>query len=64
MNVSKAAGDAVQEDEVIAQIETDKVTIDVRAPRAGTLTDILVRSCLKPSSWDIPFLPNACDGKP
>jgi 2-oxoglutarate dehydrogenase E2 component (dihydrolipoamide succinyltransferase) len=44
VNVSKAAGDSVAEDEVIAQIETDKVTIDVRAPHAGTLSDILVRS--------------------
>jgi len=40
--ISKSAGDAVQEDEVIAQIETDKVTIDVRAPHAGTLAEIMV----------------------
>ena len=44
VNVSKAAGDTVAEDEVIAQIETDKVTIDVRAPHAGTLSSIMVRS--------------------
>jgi 2-oxoglutarate dehydrogenase E2 component (dihydrolipoamide succinyltransferase) len=43
VNVSKAAGDSVAEDEVIAQIETDKVTIDVRAPHAGTISNILVR---------------------
>lgn len=43
VNVSKAAGDAVAEDEVIAQIETDKVTIDVRAPHAGSITEFLVR---------------------
>ena len=48
MNVSKAAGDAVGEDEVVAQIETDKVTIDVRAPRTGTLTEILVRRSARP----------------
>lgn len=42
VNVSKSKGDSVEEDEVIAQIETDKVTIDVRAPSAGTLTDVLV----------------------
>ena len=33
----KQAGDAVEEDEAIAQIETDKVTLDVRAPKAGRL---------------------------
>ena len=41
--IAKGPGDAVAEDETIAQIETDKVTIDVRAPRAGTIVDILVR---------------------
>ena len=30
-----AAGDSVAVDEIIAQIETDKVTMDVRAPAAG-----------------------------
>ncbi len=56
VNIGKAAGDSVAEDEVIAQIETDKVTIDVRAPHAGTVTRILVR----PSSLSIPtcFLPS------
>ncbi|CAI5474756.1 unnamed protein product [Closterium sp. Yama58-4] len=41
--VLKAAGEAVEEDEVIAQIETDKVTIDVRSPRAGILQKIDVK---------------------
>lgn len=40
--ISKAVGDTVEEDETIAQIETDKVTIDVRAPQAGVITTILV----------------------
>ena len=40
--IAKAPGDAVAEDEVIAQIETDKVTIDVRAPKAGVITEIKV----------------------
>lgn len=42
MNLTKKSGDSVTEDETIAQIETDKVTIDVKAPRAGTLTEVLV----------------------
>eukprot|EP00656_Telonema_subtile_P047870 TRINITY_DN5564_c0_g1_i4.p1 TRINITY_DN5564_c0_g1~~TRINITY_DN5564_c0_g1_i4.p1 ORF type:complete len:420 (+),score=82.54 TRINITY_DN5564_c0_g1_i4:188-1447(+) len=34
----KSPGDLVAEDEVIVQIETDKVTIDVPAPTSGTIT--------------------------
>ena len=41
--VLKGPGDAVEADEVIAQIETDKVTIDVRAPAAGAVVDVLVK---------------------
>jgi predicted deacylase len=37
------AGDAVKADEVIAQIETDKVTMDVRAPAAGVIDSIQAR---------------------
>lgn len=37
------------EDEVLFQIETDKVTIDVRAPQSGTLESVLVRP-LPPAS--------------
>jgi 2-oxoglutarate dehydrogenase E2 component (dihydrolipoamide succinyltransferase) len=40
--VLKQAGDRVEEDEPILQIETDKVTVDVRAPRAGVIEAILV----------------------
>lgn len=40
--ILKAPGDSVEEDEPIVQIETDKVTIDVRAPRAGIIDAILV----------------------
>ena len=35
-------GQKVAMDEVIAQIETDKVTIDVRASTSGTVTEVLV----------------------
>jgi len=35
-------GDAVAADQVLAQIETDKVTIDVRAPAAGVLQSFAV----------------------
>mmetsp|Transcript_3632 Transcript_3632/g.13040 ORF Transcript_3632/g.13040 Transcript_3632/m.13040 type:complete len:444 (+) Transcript_3632:85-1416(+) len=40
--VLKAVGDTVGADEVVAQIETDKVTIDVRAPQSGTISEVLV----------------------
>ncbi|KAG6548664.1 hypothetical protein Mapa_009818 [Marchantia paleacea] len=39
--ILKQAGDSVEMDEVIAQIETDKVTIDVRSPFAGTIEQIV-----------------------
>ena len=37
-----APGTAVRADQVIAQIETDKVTMDVQAPVSGTLTSFFV----------------------
>lgn len=42
-SVLKRAGDAVAENEVIAQIETDKVTIDIKAPSDGTVLGIVVQ---------------------
>lgn len=42
-SVLKKAGDKVEENETIAQIETDKVTIDVKSPTDGTLVGILVQ---------------------
>ncbi|GLC38937.1 hypothetical protein PLESTB_000463300 [Pleodorina starrii] len=41
--VLKQVGQSVREDEVIAQIETDKVTIDIRAPAAGVLQQLNVK---------------------
>mmetsp|Transcript_35714 Transcript_35714/g.77712 ORF Transcript_35714/g.77712 Transcript_35714/m.77712 type:complete len:457 (+) Transcript_35714:90-1460(+) len=40
--IEKAAGDSVAEDEVVVQVETDKVTIDIRSPGAGVIEEILV----------------------
>ena len=40
--ILKQPGSGVEADEVLFQIETDKVTIDVRAPQSGTLEEILV----------------------
>ncbi|KAK9834936.1 hypothetical protein WJX84_007990 [Apatococcus fuscideae] len=40
--VLKQQGDAVSEDETILQIDTDKVTIDVRAPKTGKVEAVLV----------------------
>jgi 2-oxoglutarate dehydrogenase E2 component (dihydrolipoamide succinyltransferase) len=37
----KQAGDAVAMDDPVVEIETDKVTLEVNAPAAGTLTDVL-----------------------
>ncbi len=38
----KKAGDAVEQDEPIAEIETDKVAIEVPAPAAGVLSETLI----------------------
>ena len=37
----KKAGDSVERDELIVEIETDKVVLEVLAPEAGTLTEVL-----------------------
>src|SRR5579863_7052277 len=37
----KHAGDAVEMDDPLVEIETDKVTLEVNAPAAGTLADIV-----------------------
>ena len=38
----KKAGDAVRADEVLAELETDKVTLEVNAPASGVLAEITV----------------------
>lgn len=38
----KNAGDTIQRDEPLVELETDKVTLEVNAPSAGTLTEIRV----------------------
>ncbi len=40
----KKAGDAVAIDEILIEIETDKVVLEVPAPSAGVLTEIVVAS--------------------
>ncbi|WP_045834799.1 2-oxoglutarate dehydrogenase complex dihydrolipoyllysine-residue succinyltransferase [Hyphomicrobium sp. 99] len=40
----KKAGDAVNADEPIVELETDKVTVEVPAPSSGVLGEILVQS--------------------
>ena len=37
----KAVGDAVAQDEMLCELETDKVSVEVPAPAAGVLTEIL-----------------------
>lgn len=39
----KKIGDFVKADELIAELETDKVTLEVNAPAAGTISDIKVK---------------------
>jgi 2-oxoglutarate dehydrogenase E2 component (dihydrolipoamide succinyltransferase) len=37
----KKAGDAVTQDEMLCELETDKVSVEVPAPASGTLSEIL-----------------------
>ena len=37
----KAVGDSVAQDEMLCELETDKVSVEVPSPAAGTLTEIL-----------------------
>src|SRR6267143_4796275 len=39
----KKAGDPVAVDETLVELETDKVTIEVPAPSAGTLGDVIAK---------------------
>jgi 2-oxoglutarate dehydrogenase E2 component (dihydrolipoamide succinyltransferase) len=39
----KKAGDAVKADEALAELETDKVTLEVNAPVAGVISEIIVK---------------------
>jgi len=41
---AKSVGEAVAMDDVVALIETDKITLDVRAPTAGVVTSQLVET--------------------
>lgn len=37
-------GDVVEQDDVVAEVETNKTTIEVTAPCAGTVREVLVRN--------------------
>ncbi|MGA1276477.1 MAG: biotin/lipoyl-containing protein, partial [Gemmobacter sp.] len=38
----KKPGDAVRQDEMLCELETDKVSVEVPSPATGTLSEILV----------------------
>ena len=37
----KKPGDAVQQDEILIELETDKVVLEVPAPQSGVLSEII-----------------------
>ena len=49
----KKEGDAIKQDEVLAEIETDKVVIEVTAPSDGVMEKILVAEGSTIKSSDI-----------
>ena len=40
----KKVGDAVKADEILCELETDKVTVEVPAPASGTLSEIVANA--------------------
>ena len=48
---SKEQGDLVKEDDVIAVVETDKVTMDIRAKKAG----VFLKGCVESGAEVTPF---------
>jgi 2-oxoglutarate dehydrogenase E2 component (dihydrolipoamide succinyltransferase) len=44
VEIAKRIGDSVRVDEVVAVLETDKVSVDVTSPSAGTVTEIHVNT--------------------
>lgn len=40
----KKPGDTVKADEILTELETDKVTLEVNAPCAGVLSEILIKA--------------------
>lgn len=53
-----------EEDEIICNVESDKVTVDIRAPKAGTLAEILVQDGATVNVGDKIFTLNEGEGKP
>jgi len=49
----KTAGDAVEEDEPVAELETDKAAMEVNAPVAGVLSETLVEEGATVSPGDV-----------
>ena len=49
----KQAGDSVQRDETLADLETDKVVLEVPAPADGVMTEILVQDGATVASGDL-----------
>src|SRR5258706_13717314 len=50
----KKAGDAVKVDEALAELETDKVTLEVNAPTAGVISEIVVKEGETGAVWGGP----------
>ncbi len=49
----KSAGDAVKRDEVLVEVETDKVVLEVPAPEDGVLTEIIAEAGSVVTSGDV-----------
>lgn len=43
-NITKKVGDSIKMDELLIELETDKVTLEVNAPATGTISSLAVKS--------------------
>lgn len=42
-NITKKIGDSIKQDELLIELETDKVTLEINAPTTGTISELLVK---------------------
>tara|TARA_E500000081_G_scaffold24437_1_gene28382 strand:+ start:251 stop:511 length:261 start_codon:yes stop_codon:yes gene_type:complete len=50
----KKVGDSFDADEPLVEIETDKITVEVPAPSAGSITEIKVEEGVRCKYWRCP----------
>lgn len=42
-NITKKVGDKIKQDELLIELETDKVTLEINAPKSGTISELNIK---------------------